>query len=179
MNINFEILPFDYLVLSFSIIFIIFGLWKGFINSILSLLSWVGAIFLTITTYDFLSTYFTNQIIKINLFSNLQPEIKFIITIISIPFIFLISLFILKRVRKFFSSDLDKQILGLLIDKFFGILYGIIFSYLIFSLILYFTNNIDFLKFIYEFMVLNSNILNEIDKLNIIIIESYIVSSDI
>ena len=173
MSMNFELLLFDYLVLGMSIIFIFFAIWKGFINSILSLLSWIGSIFITIISYEIFSFYITTQITNINFFSNFQTEVQFVITILSIIFIFLISLFVLKRIRRFLSSDLDRQIFGKIIDKFFGILYGLVFSYIFFSIILYFTDDFQMLNFINEFLNNNSNILNEIEKINIKIIGNY------
>tara|TARA_B100000575_G_C22917227_1_gene532319 strand:- start:217 stop:756 length:540 start_codon:yes stop_codon:yes gene_type:complete len=174
MNIiGYEIQIFDYFIIGLTILFIIYGIWKGFINSVLSLLSWIGSIFITIISFDRFSTFITNQIIKIEFFSNLQPEIKTVSTIISIPIIFLISLFLLKRIRKFLSSDLDKQLIGVLIDKIFGILYGFIFSYAFFSAVLFFTDKIEFLNFIYNFLIVSSNILDQINIFNVSILEYF------
>ena len=104
-----------------------------------------------------------------------EQFVSVISIIISIPIIFLISLFILKRVRKFLNSDLDKQILGIIFDKFFGTLYGIVFSYIIFSSLLYLADNneLELLNNFYIFIVENSNILNQISEYNKNIIESY------
>ena len=176
MNIiGYEIQIFDYFIIGLTILFIIYGIWKGFINSVLSLLSWIGSIFITIISFDRFSTFITNQIIKIEFFSNLQPEIKTVSIIISIPIIFLISLFLLKRIRKFLNSDLDKQILGVIFDKFFGTLYGILFSYIIYSSVLYLTDNndVEILKNFNLFFVENSNILKQISEYNNNIIDSY------
>ena len=87
----------------------------------------------------------------------------------------LISLFILKRARNFLNSDLDKQILGKIFDKFFGALYGLLFSYIIFSSLLYLTdnNNIQLLSNFYLFLVENSNILNQMSEYNYNIIRVY------
>ena len=87
----------------------------------------------------------------------------------------MISLFLLKRVRKILSSDLDKQILGLILDKFFGSLYGLLFTYIIASTLLYFTNNND-LKILNNFnifLIENSNILNQISNYNDNIFDIY------
>ena len=174
MNIiGFEIQIFDYFVIALTIIFIIYGIWKGFINSVLSLLSWIGSIFITIISFDNFSTFITNQITKIEFFSNLQTETKTLSVIISIPIIFLISLFLLKRIRKFLSSDLDKQLIGVLIDKIFGILYGFLFSYVFYSIILFFTDKIEFLNFIYNFLIDRSSILDQINILNFNILEYF------
>tara|TARA_A100001011_G_scaffold397543_1_gene498885 strand:- start:338 stop:886 length:549 start_codon:yes stop_codon:yes gene_type:complete len=168
MIINFEFLFLDYIVLIISLIFIIFGFWKGFINSILGLLTWVGSVFITIYSYEYLSSYINNLLLNIPLLSDFEQFTSILSIFISIPLIFLISLFLLKRVRKILSSDLDKQILGLILDKFFGALYGLLFTYIIASTLLYFTNNND-LKILNNFnmfLIENSNILNQISNYN-------------
>jgi uncharacterized membrane protein required for colicin V production len=85
--------------------------------------------------------------------------------IISIPIIFLISLFILKKVRKILSSDLDKQILGIIIDKAFGVLYGLIFTYFIYSTILFTFNKFNF-EDLNQWFINNSQILSTINNIN-------------
>ena len=97
-----------------------------------------------------------------------EQFVSVISIVISIPLIFLFSLFILKRFRKFLNSDLDKQILGIIFDKFFGILYGIVFSYIIFSSLLFLVdgNELKFLNNFYSFLVENSNILKQISEYN-------------
>ncbi len=168
MNLNLEILSLDYLVLVITILFIIFSLWKGFINSILGLLTWVGSILITIFSYNYLSDYINSILLNISFLSNFTQFNYVLSIIISIPLIFLLSLFVLKRIRKILSSDLDKQILGIIIDKFFGAIYGILFSYVIFSTILFFTdrNEITPLKNTNIFLKENSNIFKEIDNFN-------------
>jgi uncharacterized membrane protein required for colicin V production len=94
--------------------------------------------------------------------------------LISIPLIFLISLFILKKIRKIISSDIDKQILGLLVDKIFGFLFGFLFSYIIFSTIIYFTNNFEFLNFLNEWLLNNSYLLSQLDSFNESLLDSII-----
>ena len=136
--LNFELIFFDYVVLILTAVIVIFSFWKGFINSILGLLTWVGSVFVTIYSYQYLSDFLSAQLININFLQRFEQFVSVISIIISIPIIFLISLFILKRIRKFLNSDLDKQILGVIFDKFFGILYGILFSYITYSSILYF-----------------------------------------
>ena len=63
----------------------------------------------------------------------------------------------------------------MIFDKFFGILYGFIFSYIIYSSVLYLTNNndVEILKNIHLFFEENSNILMQISEYNNNIIESY------
>ncbi len=63
----------------------------------------------------------------------------------------------------------------MIFDKFFGILYGILFSYIIYSSVLYLTdkNDVEILKNFHLFFVENSNILMQISEYNNNIIESY------
>ena len=116
--LNFELIFLDYLVLILTVIIIIFSFWKGFINSILGLLTWIGSVFITIYAYQYLSNFISEQLLNINFLQRFEQFMSVISIIISIPIIFFISLFILKRVRKFLNSDLDKQILGIIFDKF-------------------------------------------------------------
>ena len=94
-------------------------------------------------------------------------------TIIAIPLIFLISLFILKKIRKFLSNDLDQQILGIILDKFLGLVYGLIFSYIIFSTLLYGIEKINFFEPFYKWILENSYILQNINNTNITIINYF------
>ena len=178
MNFFEEFLFLDYIVLSLTIIFIILGIWKGFINSILSLLTWVGSIFITIYSYIPISEYLSNLLFNIEILADYEQFISILCILISVPLIFLISLFILKRIRKVLSSDIDKQVLGLIFDKIFGAVYGLIFSYVIFSSTLYFTNNdkLDTLYNLNLFFIENSLILNGISKYNKKIEEKYFSS---
>ncbi len=180
MNINFELLTFDYIIIAITILFICFGLWKGFVNSILSLLTWIGSIFITIFSYEYLSSFLNNLFYNINILKNYEQVVSILSVIISIPLIFLISLFILKRIRKVLSSDLDKQIMGIVLDKLFGFVYGIIFTYAIFSTLLYFTynNDINFINNINNFLINNSNILNNLSAFNENILGYYFNSSN-
>ena len=172
---GFELIFFDYVVIILATIIIIFSFWKGFINSILSFLTWVGSIFITIYAYQYLSEFLNTILLNINILQNFEQFVTIISIIISIPIIFLISLFLLKRIRKFLNSDLDKQIFGIMIDKFFGVIYGIIFSYVVFSSLLYLTNNnnIELFNSVYLFLVENSNILNKISEYNNNIMQLY------
>ncbi len=181
MNLNLEILPLDYVVIFITSIFVVFGFWRGFINSVLGLLTWVGSVFITIYSYEYLSNYLNNLFLNIDFLTNFEQLISILSVLISIPLIFLLSLFILKRVRKIFSSDLDKQILGIILDKFFGTIYGLVFTYVIYSTILYFTKSNDFniLINLNIFLIENSNILNKISDYNQNIIEYYMNDSSI
>ena len=90
--------------------------------------------------------------------------------IVSIPIIFLVTLFILKKFRKIITDDIDKQFLGKLLDKVFGLLYGILFSYILFSAVLHFSNEVEeYFKLklnINEVLIRNSNILMIIESTN-------------
>ena len=180
MIINLEFLILDYIIIFLTVIFIMFAFWKGFINSILSLLTWVGSVFITVFTYEFLSNYLSKLLLNISFFSEFVQIVSVLSILVSIPLIFLLSLFILKRIRKILSSDLDKQIFGIILDKFFGSLYGIAFSYIMFSAILYFTNNNNFeiISNFNIFLIDNSNILKQISEYNENIIGFYTKTAD-
>ena len=168
------IFPIDYIILAIGIITIIFCFWRGIIGSILGLLTWIGSIIITIYFYTGLSNFINSQLLKINILKNYEQITNLLSTIISVPLIFLISIFILKKIRKIITSDLDKQILGVLIDKIFGFLFGFIFNYIIFSTLLYFTDNIEFLNFLNDLMIENSFLLLTLDNFNSNLLNSII-----
>ena len=181
MNIfNFDLIFLDYIILTITTIIVVFSLWKGFINSLLGLLTWVGSIFITIYTYDYLSSYINNLLLRIELLNNFDQFVSILSILISIPLIFLVSLLILKKIRKFLNSDLDKKLLGIILDKFFGVIYGLIFSYILFSSLLFLTNNnnFDYLSSINKYFLENSNVLKEISINNNNIIELYNTESN-
>jgi len=157
--------PIDYVLLIITILFVIISTWKGLIQSILGLMTWVGSIIITLYSYNSLSNYLNNQLLKIKIFQNYETLSIYLSIIIAIPIIFLISLFILKRIRKVLSSDLDKQILGILIDKILGIIYGIVFSYFIFSTFIFALNKFN-LQELNIWLIDNSVILNTISNIN-------------
>ena len=165
MNIITFNFPLDYVLLIIAILFIIISAWKGFIQSILGLMTWVGSIIITLYTYTAFSNFLNTQLLKIEFFQNYEMTSNILSIIISIPVIFLISLFILKKVRKFLSSDLDKQIFGIIIDKVFGVLYGLIFTYFIYSTILFTFNKFNF-EDLNQWFIDNSQILNKINNIN-------------
>ena len=167
------IVPYDYIVIIISFIFIIFSFWKGFIQSFLSLLTWLGSIIITIYSYSVLGTFVSKQLLKIDLFKNYEFITNVIGIIIAIPLIFLISLFILKQIRKFFINDLDQQILGIILDKSLGLIYGFIFSYIIFSTLLYGIEKINIFEPFYKWILENSYILQKINYTNITIINYF------
>ena len=158
------IVPYDYIILFITFIVIILSFIRGFINSILSLLTWIGSVIITIYSYDSFSDFIMKQLLKINFFNNFESYLYLPIIIISIPIIFLIALFGLKRIRFFISADLDKNILGIIVDKFFGIIYGVVFSCIILSSSLVVTNRYN--ENIHNSLITNSNILFKINNLN-------------
>ena len=158
--------PLDYIILAIASLVMIFSFWKGIIGSILGLLTWIGSIILTIYFYSDLSNFINSQLLKINILANYEQITNLLGIIISIPLIFLISLFILKKLRKIISADLDKQIFGILMDKIFGFLFGFVFNYIIFSTIIYGINNFEFLDNLNSFLSENSYILQQIDEIN-------------
>ncbi len=166
------IIPLDYIFLAIASILVIFCFWKGIIASILGLLTWIGSIIITIYFYTDLSDFLNSQLLYINFFSNIDQITNILSILISIPIIFLVSLFILKKIRKIISSDIDKQILGVVIDKLFGFLFGFVFNYIIFSTIIYFTNDFEFLKFINTWLLENSYLLSELESFNNSLLET-------
>ena len=165
------IIPYDYIIIIISFIFIIFSFWKGFIQSLLGLLTWLGSIIITIYSYSILATFVSKQLLKIDLFNNYELITNVIGIIIAIPLIFLISLFILKKIRKFISNDLDQQIFGIILDKSLGL----IFSYIIFSTLLYGIEKIDLFESFYNWLInpKHSYILYKINDINITIINYF------
>ena len=175
INFNF---PIDYILFIIAILFIIISAWKGLIQSILGLMTWVGSIIITLYSYNAFSNYLNNQLLKIEIFQNYETLSNFLSIIIAIPVIFLISLFILKRIRLILSADLDKQILGVLIDKALGILYGIIFSYFVFSTIIFTLNKFSF-QDLNNWLITNSEILHTVNTINEEYIYKFIPSKKI
>ena len=165
MNINNLIFPYDYIILIILLLILIICFLKGFIQSILGLLTWIGSILITIYTYTAFAQFITNRILNINFFQNYEYLTNLGSIIISIPIIFLLSLFVLRRVRGFLSSDLDKEIFGKILDKLFGLFYGLIFFYAILSTLLIFINKFDYNP-LNIWLKNNSYIILNIDKFN-------------
>tara|TARA_B100000989_G_scaffold13884_1_gene9291 strand:- start:1306 stop:1923 length:618 start_codon:yes stop_codon:yes gene_type:complete len=181
MNIlNLQILAFDYVIIALTLVIVFFYFWRGFINSILSLLTWIGSLFITIFSYKYLSSYLNNILLNIEFISNFDQFNYILSILISIPLIFLLSLFILKRIRKIISNDLDKKLLGYVLDKFFGIIYGFLFSYIIFSSVIYFTtnNDITILNNFNYFLLDSSNILKKINLFNDNVLNYFITNTE-
>ena len=172
------IIPLDYIILAIASLILIICFWRGIIASILGLLTWIGSIIITIYFYSDLSNFINSFLINISVLKNYEQITNLLSTIISIPLIFLISLFILKKIRKIISSDIDKQILGVLIDKLFGFLFGFIFNYIIFSTIIYSTNSFEFLNFLNVWAIENSYLLQTLDEFNNNLINSIIGIED-
>ena len=82
INFNF---PLDYVLLIIAILFIIFSAWKGLIQSILGLLTWVGSILITLYSYHAFSNFIDTQLLKIKLFQNFEMISNIISIVISIP----------------------------------------------------------------------------------------------
>ena len=160
------IFPLDYIVLTIGSLIIIFSFWKGIISSILGLLTWIGSILITLYFYNNLSNFINDQLQKINLFEDYAQITNTLSTLISIPLIFLISHFIIKRIRTLITYDIDKKILGLFIDKIFGFLFGFLLNYIIFSTLIYCIDNFEILKILKFWFTENSNIINWLDNLN-------------
>jgi uncharacterized membrane protein required for colicin V production len=155
------------------LLIIFFSLWKGFIQSILGLFAWLGSILITIYSYDSFANFLSKQILKIEIFQNYEYFSTIIGIVIAIPIIFLISLFILKKVRIIISSDVDKQILGKVFDKILGAMYGVLFSYLILTALLIMLERYKFENINY-WLNNKSNIIfaiNEFNKNNIYLID--------
>jgi len=185
MTDSFSFDLYDYLISGISIVIILISIWKGFINSILSLLTWIGSILITIYSWEWFSNFFiVDQLNKIY-FLNENPINGYIGMGISIPIIFLITLFILKKFRKIITDDIDKQFLGKILDKVFGLFYGFLFSYILFSAVLHLSNELkDYLPSKWEIdikktLINNSNILEIIDSTNTNVKKIIYNSSDI
>ena len=154
---------FDYFLLVIILLFVFFSIWRGFIQSILGLMTWIGSIFITIFFYEKLSNFISSKLNTFELLENTGLSI-IIGIVLSIPIIFILSLIILRKIRKLVTSDLDKATLGIILDKFFGIIYGLFFSYFIFSIALFFVDKIsENLSF---FLLENSKILLNIYLFN-------------
>tara|TARA_Y100000590_G_C15657338_1_gene991166 strand:- start:1190 stop:1735 length:546 start_codon:yes stop_codon:yes gene_type:complete len=178
MNIINLIFPYDYIILGMTIIVTIFSFWRGFIHSVLGLLTWIGSVLITLYSYDPFANFLNSQLLKINFLENFETFTNIFSLILSIPLIFLVTLFFLKRIRKILSSDLDKQVFGVIIDKSFGFFYGLVFSYFIFSTILYLLNQFNF-ESLNLWLINNSEILNSINDINYLLIFSNFPIEDV
>ena len=165
MSVENIIFPYDYIIVIIILIIILFSFWKGFVLSVLGLLTWIGSILITIYSYDIFAQFITKQILNITFFQNFEYLTSIASTIVSIPIIFLISLFILKKIKLFFKNDLDKNILGMFLDKIFGIIYGVLFSYALITAVIIILSKNEISGFNYWIMD-NSYIINKINNFN-------------
>ena len=101
-----------------------------------------------------------------NFFNNWDQLSQVIGIVISIPSIFIISLIVLRKIRKIISTDIDKATIGIILDKFFGIIWGFLFSYILLSTLLIFIQNYMIFNDLLYFFINNSTILNQINELN-------------
>jgi len=161
----------DYVLIVITTLFVFFSIWKGFIQSILGLMTWIGSIIITVIFYEKLSIYLSLQLNQINFLENTGLS-QIISKILSIIILFIIVLIILRKIKKLITSDIDRATLGIIIDKLFGIIYGLFFSYFVFSVILFLINQVsDNLSF---YLIENSNILFQIDLINEIYIYKHL-----
>ena len=144
--INNLIFPYDYILIVILVLIVFLYFIKGFIQSILSLLTWVGSILITIYSYEAFASFSSKQLLNFDYLKNYEYLTNITGIIFGIPLIFLFSLFILKRIRKFLSEDLDKQILGVIFDKIFGFIYGFVFFYVVLSALLILSNRFELNK---------------------------------
>ena len=124
---------FDYFIFIIILISIIFSFIKGFVQSLLGLLTWIGATIITLIFYENLSNFIANYINRIGFFE--QSGLSAIIsTGLSIPFIFLLSLILLRKIKSLISTNFQKSSLGTFFDKIFGIIYGFTVGLIIISI---------------------------------------------
>ena len=123
---------FDYFIIIIIFISMIFSFIKGFVQSLLGLLTWIGATIITLIFYQNLSNYIYNNFInRIEYIEQNELLSDIISKGLSIPFIFLLSLILLKKIRSLISTNFQKSSLGTFFDKIFGIIYGFAFGLII------------------------------------------------
>jgi uncharacterized membrane protein required for colicin V production len=136
--------PLDYIFISIGIIIIVFSFLRGLVNSILGLFTWIGSIFITFYSYEYLSGFIETQLINT---SFLNEEFSYYLSMgLAIPIIFLLSIFLLKKIRKILSTELDKGFIGLILDKIFGLIFGFIYCYIIISTLIFCLNKYEFFQ---------------------------------
>ena len=155
---------FDYFIIIIIFISMIFSFIKGFVQSLLGLLTWIGATIITLIFYQNLSNFISSYINKIDFFD--QSGLSMIIsTGLSIPFIFLLSLILLKKIKSLISTNFQKSSLGTFFDKIFGIIYGFAFG-LIIILITNITIEKIYLNFPNTRLIKNSTLYPYLDTFN-------------
>ena len=83
----------DYVLIVITTLFVFFSIWKGFIQSILGLMTWIGSIIITVIFYEKLSIYLSLQLNQINFLENTGLS-QIISKILSIIILFIILLII-------------------------------------------------------------------------------------
>ena len=58
----------DYILLIIILLFVFFSIWKGFIQSILGLMTWIGSIFITLFFYENLADFISMQLNEFEFF---------------------------------------------------------------------------------------------------------------
>ena len=131
---SFETLSiFDYFIIIIIITSVFFSFIKGFVQSLLGLLTWIGATIITLIFYENLSNFISNYINTIEFFEKSGLSV-IISTGLSIPFIFLLSLILLRKIKSLISTNFQKSSIGTFFDKIFGIIYGFVFGVVIISI---------------------------------------------
>ena len=131
---SFETLSiFDYFIIIIIITSVFFSFIKGFVQSLLGLLTWIGATIITLIFYENLSNFISNYINTIEFFEKSGLSV-IISTGLSIPFIFLLSLILLRKIKSLISTNFQKSSIGTFFDKIFGIIYGFVFGIVIISI---------------------------------------------
>ena len=136
--------PLDYIFICLGLIIIVLSFWRGVINSILGLFTWIGSIFITIYSYEYLSSFIETQLISTNFFN--EKFSKYLSIGLTIPVIFLLSIFILKKFRSLLSAELDRGFIGIIFDNLFGLIFGFIYCYIIICTLIYCLNKYDFFQ---------------------------------
>ena len=155
---------FDYFIIIIIAISIVFAFIKGFVQSLLGLLTWIGAVLITLIFYENLSNFILSYINKITFLEKTGLTV-IIATILSIPFIFLVSLIFLKKIKSLISTNFQKSSIGNLFDKIFGIIYGFFFGLIIISISIITINKL-YDNFSSTKFVKNSQIYPYLDKFN-------------
>ena len=135
---NFSLL--DYIIFIIVIVSTIYSFYRGFVQSLLGLLTWIGAVIITLIFYEQLALFIASYLNKISFLEETGLSI-ILSTLLSIPFVFLTSLIILKKIRSMISSDFQKSSIGNFLDKILGFIYGAFFGLLIISVIFITINN--------------------------------------
>ena len=155
----------DYIIIIIISASVIFSFIKGFVQSLLGLLTWIGAVILTLIFYENLSNFVISYINRISFLEETGIS-KILSIILSIPFIFLISLILLKKIKSLISTNFQKSSLGNLFDKIFGSIYGFIFGLILVSLSIITINNL-FIGFASSKFVENSILYPYLNDFNI------------